>query len=728
MQNWNPSSKADQNHLARFIVQQSSDPNLKALRSEALRRFLPITGTTDFCGYEQRTRENVWSQIKSLYDVLLTFEPHLHYSLEPQNSFTSAIAQKVRSVDELLSIGEANCIDIVVLMSALLIHIGLNPVVLVVGDTHRNIPTHALLGFWLHGRTFSSVKVPPEVVLKNMNSIGICELTGLLQQPPFPFITACNVASRFFPLEFRKNIPHPEGPSNQLDSSVSIPEYISILYGIDVKKAMLDYANLIPVIAIMGAKGGVGKTIIAARISELIAETNMNVLLIDFDIENAGSTVFHRERVSYGQPSVKTVYDHIVPYTKGIAYVTEDENLNLWDITPHYLNDNDLGRVLLIPARPDYITNAFEIIANIDYSERNQVLAKATNDIIDRAGMVQDIRCVIIDCGAGNNPIYSAALNRSKYGIIIATPEDVCVQQLSIIRGELKARFPQTNLQKVKLIVNRVRDPLDIIKWKPHRPAGYIRESNDLTDDYYRNAVYFDLGYDDFSLDIRESLSMILEKEEQSFLPSEYAVWLRKWIDLIQKDQIAQKLLNSKPRKRKFFLSKMFPIAVGILLIGSILFFSWSMSTDSLKELTFQASENLTKLPKDMKEESLGLTFIRLLGLIAIVVNTILLGISLFIYKRWTTRKRLLIELSKIGTLEEEKIQEYIENLIHPEETKILNTLNVPVVAKANKLMNWLKPSKESLKWLREIMDKEIEFARKSKKKTRMEVKVNRHL
>lgn len=726
MQNWNPSFKADQSHFARFIVHQSSDPHLKALRSEALRRFLPITGATDFCGYEQRTKKNVWSQIKSLYDVLLTFEPHFHYSLEPQNRFTSAIAQEVRSVDELLSIGEANCIDIVVLMSALLIHIGLNPVVLVVGDTHRNIPTHALLGFWLHERTFSSVKVPSDVVLKNMNSIGICELTGLLQQPPIPFIAACNVANEFFSPEFRKNIPQPEGASDQPDSSVSIPEYISILYGIDVRKAMLDYANLLPVIAIMGAKGGVGKTIISARISELIAETNTNVLLIDFDIENAGSTVFHRERISYGLPSVKTVYDHIVSYTKGISCETEDEDLNLWDITPPYLNDNDLGRVFMIPARPDYITGAYEIIANIDYSVRNQILAKAVNDIIERAGMVQNIRCVIIDCGAGNNPIYSAALNRSKYGIIAATPEDVCVQQLSIIRGELKARFPLTNLQNIKLVVNRIKDPLDVVKWKPHRPVGYIRESPELTDDYYRNAVYFDLGYDNFSLDIRESLSMMLEKEDQSFIPSEYDVWLGKWVDLIQKDQIPQKLLTSKPFKRKFFVRKMIPIVAGILLIGSIIFFSWSISVDSLKELTFQASENLTNAGKDMKEASIGLTVIRLLGLIGIGVTIIVLGISLFVYKHWTMRKRLLKELSEIGLLEKEKIQKYIKKIIHPEETKITDVTNVPV--QTHKLMNWLKPSKESLNWLREIMDKEIESARKSKKEARMEVKVDRHL
>jgi len=605
MKKWNPSIHADQTEFVKFIIEQSNNSKLLKLRTEALQKHLIPLGFNQFSGYDC-TRNEIWAQINAFYDLLLTHDPKLNDKTGHQ-TYYSQIAQEIRTIDEIFNNHQVNSIDIVNLMAILLMNIGLNPIVLLVGDIKQNQPLHALIGFWLDDVTADSFKVTRETILQNLGSLGVCELSGILQQPSLPFNSACKETRSYIPLNLQDNLKFPfdgdsEKPKNESNN-------LGILYGIDIRKYLIDYTKFLPIISIMGAKGGVGKTIISARIAELIAETGTNVLLLDYDIENAGTTVFHKKRFQHGLTPIKTIYEHIIPYAPGFNPISKEENLNLWDVTPVYLNDSEFGRVYLIPARSEGDIGAFEAIANIDYKDRNEILAKITDELIARIGMAEaEIGCVIIDCGAGNNPVYSAALFKAKYGIVIATPEDVCIQQLNSIKSELRTRFPKATLDQVHLILNRVRNQLDIVRWKHQKPKGYIGESSDLQEDYYNNTVYFDLGYDTFSINVRDAFAQIFEKDDQKIIPDEFH-WLKKWIDILQKHQLPQKLLLSKSFKRKVLFNKIFPFVAVAILFLSTLFFYKSMTSSSFSDILSISNNGQIKIDNNGSPSSSNFNF-----------------------------------------------------------------------------------------------------------------------
>ncbi len=321
-----------------------------------------------------------------------------------------------------------------------------------------------------------------------------------------------------------------------------------------------------PVIAIMGAKGGVGKTSITARMAELIAETKNNVLIIDFDIESAGSTNFHSERTKIVLPPVKTVYDHLSPYSKPSASEATSTDERLWRVTPTYLQEKELGEVYLIPALPPGATGGWEVVGDIDSKKRNETLRKETDKIIQRAEMAEhNISCVIIDCGAGVNPIFSAAFDRARYAFVVATPDPICFNNIDPIRREHMARFSQTNIRKMQIIVNRLATEEQVkeammARWTIFRPAGFIPEDPDFQEGYFLGAVYFELGYDDFSIAVRDILAKTMQGMDASLVPDEIDVWITPWWRVIVANQLPRRELSKLSFKIKTFLTYMITI------------------------------------------------------------------------------------------------------------------------------------------------------------------------
>src|SRR5262249_5423739 len=151
-------------------------------------------------------------------------------------------------------------------------------------------------------------------------------------------------------------------------------------------------------------------------------------------------------------------------------------------------------------------------------------------------------------------------LARANYGVIIATPEDVCLDQVSTIRNEMQREFPDVSVQRLHVVLNRVRGPNDVLRWMFLHPKGLITNVDKLTDDYYGNSVFFDLGYDTFSADVRESLGRIFTMEDQKLVPSEYDTWLRPWVSLLYRDGLLEKIKNQRELRVQSWLSLLAPI------------------------------------------------------------------------------------------------------------------------------------------------------------------------
>jgi cellulose biosynthesis protein BcsQ len=178
-----------------------------------------------------------------------------------------------------------------------------------------------------------------------------------------------------------------------------------------------------PVIAIMGAKGGVGKTTLACRMAELIAEKGNDVMLVDLDVESAGSTTLHRRRARRGAgPGVATVYDHLKHLHRkagaddsqaGVNRINRggdtdemgiDEDPALdppEDVTPAYLDRRGLGRIYILPARPfSQVADRWESVANLPPEIRNELLLGELKRMMDRgsrAPLQKRVDCIIFD-------------------------------------------------------------------------------------------------------------------------------------------------------------------------------------------------------------------------------------------------------------------------------------------------------------------------------------------
>ena len=549
MISWDFSPHAEQDTLARFVLDQCRTEGVIQLLNAAKDELEYVTADPVFDGYTSNRVSKIFEQVEALHLALTKRKPGLAWTLEPQDRSSAPMQQHIRSVAEILQQRNADCIDITVLFAALLISIGLNPCVVILGKSDTKTPSHALLGYWTDDQTFPTVKVWPSAMNEHIERLAFLETTAVLQGNKKPFLDATAEALQSLPSEFRDKAQAPASAREKMPARLRNASNVAILYLVDLRRALLDKARRIPIVAIMGVRGQVGKTSITTRMAELIAETRHNVLIVDFDIDSAGSTIFHADRLQVNPPPISTVYDYLLPYSgAGDDYrgaVTE----GLWQITPDYLSDRQLGQVFLVPARPINAKGLYKIVADIDPRKRNHILRNVVDTILERSGLAEhEISCVIIDCGAGLNPIYFAALDRADPAFLVATPDRICFHNVEQIRREHQDNYPDSDMSKIQIVVNRVTEPAAETLWAPYR-ARFVREDPMFQQAYFRGAVYFDLGYDDFSLDTREVLAQAFRGSNASLVPDEIDIWVRPWIEQIVKRQLAVKILRS-PRFR----------------------------------------------------------------------------------------------------------------------------------------------------------------------------------
>ncbi len=112
-------------------------PVLQQILKEGLQSGL----TNSYHGY-QGTKSDVYDQIASLWNALQL--RGIKYSSITESSQTSNIvfSQRVRTIEDALNYGQANCVDGTVLFASLLRAIGIDPILV-------KIPGHMFLGFYM---------------------------------------------------------------------------------------------------------------------------------------------------------------------------------------------------------------------------------------------------------------------------------------------------------------------------------------------------------------------------------------------------------------------------------------------------------------------------------------------------------------------------------------------------------------------------------------------------
>ena len=173
--------------LAAFSTPNHPEVNLIIKRaSEILERW---TKNPAFNAYQSGDNNRVKQQMAAIYEAIR--EKNITYCVAPA-SFEEK-GQRIRTVDEIISLGVGNCLDMSMMYVSCLEAVGLNPLVIL---TER----HAFAGCWLIKETFiDTVNDDPSLLSKRMadgiNEILLVECTAMNEGSRSRFDKACESAA-----------------------------------------------------------------------------------------------------------------------------------------------------------------------------------------------------------------------------------------------------------------------------------------------------------------------------------------------------------------------------------------------------------------------------------------------------------------------------------------------------------------------------------------------------
>lgn len=298
------------------------------------------------------------------------------------------------------------------------------------------------------------------------------------------------------------------------------------------------------VLAVMGVKGGVGKGTFTSCIAHLFASAGNDVAIIDCDLPDAGTTREAMQRHARENVSVRTAYQHVAPYSQGFSNHPILPNEALWEITPATLVARNKGRIWLLPARTEREdTGGFDVVANIALP-REPVLENVLNEMIARVRrQAPRVRFIVVDCGAGTNPLYSAAFAVADYGYILVLPDASYFSGIRAIKNEHHARYPQADLLHVSVVGNMVTSDSDRARLETLSPIAMIPRNPAMQEAQFESPVDFELGYDDVTAEVFNALQASFSSEHRALLPDAIAVHIRPWWNQLVEKGVARRAL-----------------------------------------------------------------------------------------------------------------------------------------------------------------------------------------
>ena len=150
--------------LASYCV--PNHPAVKNLIVSASEKMRAWTGNGTMDAYDSGQADRVKKQAAAIFDAIK--EKGITYALPPAGFYESG--QRIRMPEEIVSTGQATCIDTAMLFASCLESVGLRPLVIL----NR---THAYTGFWLDGEATSPCVLNDDLaLLRKRNAEGINQM------------------------------------------------------------------------------------------------------------------------------------------------------------------------------------------------------------------------------------------------------------------------------------------------------------------------------------------------------------------------------------------------------------------------------------------------------------------------------------------------------------------------------------------------------------------------
>jgi hypothetical protein len=183
---WNSQAPLEQQTgLARFVLEGL--PQIENLVASAEGILQENTGDPSFDAYVSGDCRRVREQVRAIYEWIRKLG--LTYRVEPWDSHHAR--QVIRYADAVLAKGYGCCLDLTLLLASALRHVGIYPLITVVGDTCG--PTHAILGYWTEERVVRGSGDLPQPVLtwnilqKHLSQINFVECTDVAGGPSYAY-------------------------------------------------------------------------------------------------------------------------------------------------------------------------------------------------------------------------------------------------------------------------------------------------------------------------------------------------------------------------------------------------------------------------------------------------------------------------------------------------------------------------------------------------------------
>jgi cellulose biosynthesis protein BcsQ len=320
-----------------------------------------------------------------------------------------------------------------------------------------------------------------------------------------------------------------------------------------------------PILSVMGTKGGVGKSSIIAAIAELIASAGHNVAIIDADVQTAGIGKYISGR-ALRRPHIWTVLDTV--YAK-LSRTMPDGPVDkgAWDVTPKYLEDHRFGSIYLIPARHESDRRKrWESIADFPPHNRNEATLAIVDELVVRARNLPDkVDCILIDSGAENNPLVSAAMVRAMYGFVVSAPQPEFGNEIPSLDAMHRERYPHHPFSAMNIIVNQASAETPVL-WAATENACFVPEDPEMRHAATRGGVDFEgVGFNAFFLAILRALKTHFITDHQHLLPDEGEVWVRPYFEAMK---TFPETLLAKPLYRFLSLITLAVVLVGLIAAG----------------------------------------------------------------------------------------------------------------------------------------------------------------
>lgn len=334
----------------------------------------------------------------------------------------------------------------------------------------------------------------------------------------------------------------------------------------------------IPKLAFFGTKGGVGKTTIASKFADLVAqgEGKPNILMIDFDVDHRGLTV---TRLSGLTGRCKTIHEYIATRSMELERAIDVTDIQL---------EGKSGRVFLIPAAGKEETHIFRTMANVNSDEMLEIIRSLIKSAINK----YKISCVLIDCGPVVNPYTAAAAYISDMAFIIGQNEPITYDNYTHYAHRIREFYEDFQTTHVNLVLNKTRGKIpETISAFANIP--FTMEVVDVTEglddiDEMRLTMF-----DNYIYDI---VKKTFERNHPKFIPDPNIMLPKTWPKI---PELVNSLSKSGELKISKALKNLLPTGIILIFISLILKFGFGGKGTSIKQISDSSGAIIEQVVKN---------------------------------------------------------------------------------------------------------------------------------